>query len=70
MKTYLVTLSHDKGRVKILTRAASYQNAITNVCAAERAPESAVCSVCVKETQRQSRRAVKLCQDHAFDCGN
>lgn len=38
----IVKLKHDKGTVKIKTWAESIQQAITQVCKAENAPESAV----------------------------
>lgn len=45
MKTYTVTLRHDKGKVHIRTMASSRKVAVELVLAAERAPESAVVKV-------------------------
>ena len=42
MKTYIITLKHDAGRVRIQTCADSEQQAKELVCAAEHAPLSAV----------------------------
>lgn len=45
IKKYVVTLKHDKGKVKINTTASSKEQAIKQVCNSEKAPESAVVKV-------------------------
>lgn len=44
MRKYKLTLKHDGGTVVIITRADSTMQAIQKVCAAEKAPASAVIS--------------------------
>lgn len=60
MKTYEVTLSSDSGPVTIRTSAATSHQAIGSVCAAEKAPRSAVTTWRVIPTARQIAKTKNL----------
>ncbi len=56
MKTFELTLQHNKGKVTIRTRAESLSDARRIACAAEAAPESAIVTWRVVPTKRQIAR--------------
>lgn len=60
MKTYEITLKHDKGEIKIRTRSTDIGTAMQIVCKAENCPLSAVKTWRVVPTKKQIKKTQNL----------